>query len=892
MYGCESMHMKFVSILRNEANLIALYWEYGSDDSTQAEVHHANQLLTASCFLRSSRLEDTSPSGEETPRTERLLAAWRRLCSVRQLNARVLADVLTVILETRSAPTKPKANLPALDPDAEKRVFRPTAAHPRSHRGKRDRRPKPRMPRPYDLRLYLLTPDAQTMTLRRLMPFWPEARDILVSEGYSAEQIARITFSAGGRLDPYWQYHHGPGDVPAMPKVFSHKFLWSLRGHDEDHVRQAIVAFQKLEIDLEREGTEHLLEILTSCGVEEFMASAEAISSTSRRRELAILLSAHSFSCRNMGLVPEDVRQLDSASTNASFSHQAAYFLSAIKEGVPKGFLFVGLELASRYLPDYEFETFVGCEDVDGNVIEELVLHAHMGEDSVHEEGAAKKIMQLWVVSGQLPGLTSSLKNIDWRLGSPELAMTFLDLLLDFQGGYRWIDGWSKLRDHLPILYADLRALPEGYQEKYVAIISEAHWSYFWEWPRPRACLPIIYQFAARLSRPPYSKTSHPESTLCSVVCCSDDARLETIAQAPQRFFEKLDSHCQRRNDANLIGRGISTLSHELPSFIDACIYRYPTVFFRAAKAFGILSRGTKLSLIATFIKHPVMAIDWRYVAAERALEILQPLVEIGLRNPISKKLRQHVQDGQELTEGQLERCLSQMRNDVLMTQLGLLERLAKEAMLEGFPDIEKQEGHAIAVMRNVQENRRILRRFLKAFLRGDRDFLFKHPVSRRWLEGRDLDETKWRTGIDFDRELPDTGEVQIQIEQNPLEALKLGTYAGTCLGLGGEHLESAAATVVDVNKQVIYARDAQRRVLARQVVAISESNELVCFQVYPLTSSTELTSLFREFDRRFAEYLGLSLLTSKDKTDGSQAEYSVAQILSKSWRDDGALVD
>jgi len=40
-------------------------------------------------------------------------------------------------------------------------------------------------------------------------------------------------------------------------------------------------------------------------------------------------------------------------------------------------------------------------------------------------------------------------------------------------------------------------------------------------------------------------------------------------------------------------------------------------------------------------------------------------------------------------------------------------------------------------------------------------------------------------------------------------------------------------ARPLDVNKQVVYARDPHGAVIGRQLLAISEADELVCFSVY-----------------------------------------------------------
>ena len=41
-----------------------------------------------------------------------------------------------------------------------------------------------------------------------------------------------------------------------------------------------------------------------------------------------------------------------------------------------------------------------------------------------------------------------------------------------------------------------------------------------------------------------------------------------------------------------------------------------------------------------------------------------------------------------------------------------------------------------------------------------------------------------------------------------------MGTYVGSCLGLGGICADSSAAVLLDINKQVVYARDQHGRLL------------------------------------------------------------------------------
>jgi hypothetical protein len=124
----------------------------------------------------------------------------------------------------------------------------------------------------------------------------------------------------------------------------------------------------------------------------------------------------------------------------------------------------------------------------------------------------------------------------------------------------------------------------------------------------------------------------------------------------------------------------------------------------------------------------------------------------------------------------------------------------------------------------------------------------------------------------------------RLRLEQDPLEVLQLGTYVGSCLSIGGLCDYSAAAAALDINKQVIYARTRRGGVVARQLVAISDEGDLVAFAVYPLSAPRSVRRVFADYDQRFATALGLSVRTAQRGTT-----YSVAEVLSENWWEDGA---
>ena len=186
---------------------------------------------------------------------------------------------------------------------------------------------------------------------------------------------------------------------------------------------------------------------------------------------------------------------------------------------------------------------------------------------------------------------------------------------------------------------------------------------------------------------------------------------------------------------------------------------------------------------------------------------------------------------------------------------------------------------HALFLLGSIQENRRGLRKFLKAHWAGDRDYLLKHPATIAWYgKHQAVRRDLWELGVPFQK-----GQYSIGVERDPFEVLKLGTYAGSCLGLGGICSDSAVAALLDANKQVLYARDQRGRFVARQLIAISDDDRLLCFRVYPNSAGERVKALFRDYDFALAAALGLPLYRPAEIDDG----YQVTAVVSAYWWDD-----
>ena len=103
--------------------------------------------------------------------------------------------------------------------------------------------------------------------------------------------------------------------------------------------------------------------------------------------------------------------------------------------------------------------------------------------------------------------------------------------------------------------------------------------------------------------------------------------------------------------------------------------------------------------------------------------------------------------------------------------------------------------------------------------------------------------------------------------------------------GGGRDLFRFGGGGAADANKKVIYARDARGRVLGRQLVAIDDGDQLVCFPVYPASAPASMKKAFRDYDQAFAEALGSSLY----KNEEGKPWYRISSVLSQFWYDDGS---
>jgi len=389
-------------------------------------------------------------------------------------------------------------------------------------------------------------------------------------------------------------------------------------------------------------------------------------------------------------------------------------------------------------------------------------------------------------------------------------------------------------------------------------------------------------RLATRLAEAPFA-VRETDGTIFAWLITLDP---KLVVGAPDRVLLAIERACRTDATSRRAMRALGALARERApaALVMQALLEYPHRTFRALVSLGSLRLHHAQDVLRRFSAHPLCAPNILDLATDEQRDVLLAAVRDRLPSPMTRALRAHLEGTRRLREGQLARARARLARRMPLTRLGLLERLAYAAVREplGARDIPAD---ALAFVAEADGNRRAFRRFLRAQSSGDAAYLREHPATRAWSRKHPrLDVSLWSTGIRTSGIVPVLGAVELELEQDPLEVLQLGAHVRSCLQPGGLCAYSAPAIVLDVNKQVIYARSTSGRIVGRQLLAISKNDRLVAFHVYPQDAPRELRVLFRDYDEQFAKLLGLELYR-----DAEGDACKIDLVLASEWWDDGA---
>lgn len=568
--------------------------------------------------------------------------------------------------------------------------------------------------------------------------------------------------------------------------------------------------------------------------------------------------------------------ELDALTTRANYPAWLYSACTAIEQGIDTGYLLAGFQIASVHSPWFAFGKLRNCTDYEASAVVAVVCYLR------HSRGFYARLpITLWEACGELPGLSQLIALVEWKRLRPrharKLSHMMYALMYDDAPREKMLAKWQIFRRQFASILAVIYATPLAYKNKAIDFFEE----YYWRFDDLRLLEKYHADFCnlvTRICRDRFSKEDILATFWCTLIECAP--------LADSRALLRLERLCRSKNSAWLVVRGIRAMRKLTPGLARELALGGNERLLEIARLLGTMGRKQRYDVLISFSDSRVLEVAATPENFPAVIQQIDAMRGASVQNPVPRRLRAYFKAELILTGKSLAGQLARLNKNLVHFRLHILEHAIRESVRNHYEFAKvHSDDHALYLTNIIRENRKELRQYLSAYASGDTGYTMRHSATQRWIAkvpGVNLAE--WQRGFEMVVDDAAVGEIRIAVEHQPLEKLKLGTYVGSCLGLGGSYSYSAAAAVLDFNKQVVYARDRRGRVVARQLLAVSDEGRLVPFCVYPVGATAAMQAHFAEFDRRFAAALGIAC-HDVDR-DG---EYTIANIISREWWDDGA---
>lgn len=164
-------------------------------------------------------------------------------------------------------------------------------------------------------------------------------------------------------------------------------------------------------------------------------------------------------------------------------------------------------------------------------------------------------------------------------------------------------------------------------------------------------------------------------------------------------------------------------------------------------------------------------------------------------------------------------------------------------------------------------------------------DWQFKeHPKNQAFLNQLSqggFDSKVWLDGIGEKSYIAkSSNEITIKVAFDPLDILNMGGHFKTCLSPGSFNYFSVFSNIADINKQVIYGRNSDGKVIGRVLIGLMPSGGVKVFNIYFHNANDEFKPQVMQYIKSWVKAAGFTL------TDKG----NIPKLVSSEWYDDGAI--
>lgn len=879
---------KLIAIIRTPTELLASISRFKHQFQLSLEKLDGNSLAELNDLYEIVKIPFDQISPKLYAYKERLLSSWKYLADVKTLDLNVLLHTLIVLLETDFFIKEQQHTLSLRPLEIEVKAFKPTAANPRAYKGTKDRPPKQKSVINIDLRPYLCDVQGPTLILQRLKEHLPKALKLLSKYGYDQALLDNIAHSLSEENYQFNSYHllhlsKNNLNQQKLPELFIQYFLPLLKKADEDLILEYLGIYWQLNLSAKRSPLIAINRlIIWSRELNNSLQWCKIVAQQPlNRRNLftTLLLNTVAYNMPVDKIDPAIFQRFNKATSKENYHKWLYYLLLSIRAGYHLEYTLSGFELAKEYYPDYTFDMLLECSAFDKEILISLINYLTKADNYYRSLATS-----CWKACGTIPEFFQIITVIPWSKFSSHIAYKLLHCYLyiiepddiDF----------PEMNTRMPIVKQQVTMVvdllfttPIGYQLKFIEYI----YNFYYRWnlkTELQTCMPYALKLISRLCQPPFKHNNETKDIIYELIYYSDKNLNERLLQADDLCFTNLEKACHSENVSVLIRRGIEILMKHQSHFTMECFLQVSARLFRSAKFLGSINKPMRQQVINKFNQLPIIAKSANKYSLDKLIKFIDHQLPKNLTNPVPDKLRAHLTGQSILNDPRLVHYTAQFYKHLLIAKLDILDEIAAQVLIGNYP-VHKHspEMTALQYLNIIDGNKRHFQRFMKAYLNGKKDYLTTHPLTLDWLKAHakfNLD--LWLSGITVEVDTAKYGKLTISLEKDPLEALKLGSYVGSCLGLGGGLTYSAAAVVLDINKQVIYARNSKQKVIARQLIAISETEQLVCFSVYPHNINKDIKEIFRNYDKQLAEALAVTFYQEKDD------DYDIELIIAQEW--------
>lgn len=820
------------------------------------------------------------PNGVYSER-DALLADWDGLRNARQLDPvwpafwRVFWNTLPH-LRAQAPLVMPQLVAPPSPPQA-------TAAHPRAFRGTKFQPPKSPSP-VLDLCAWLSDD--------RLLDGFFARHDFTRLPALQADGQPWASSDPAPTATGFLARRAGvePGQWPVMPEAFRRAFLWQLRLLP---LRETLAWLQLWRGLGSAQGGPELALLSRLCALapsaHEWALIALNLSAVRQFIFLRALVEQRTYLLPRSAL---SVSQLVGLDADTDDDRRFSMYLNAVLENLNRqvnaAYTLCGCTLANRNQDQHYEERMASRLVASTDCAQVPMADIYRMSTAVGREGAFWE-MRAWECCGQLQGFDIVLRETCWEQLSFEVADQWMALFAqmdwDDEYGEKRVARWRAYLGVFHEWHRALVALPDVVHHKYVRMLR--HYVNGWDdVDSLRKSVAYLLPLQERFCQPPFSTSADGDCILSSMAEHVGVRGWQQLAATDERTWLLTEHSCRRNNDAILIMRGLSSMTKSWPAFTLQALAAAPKRLLRTARLLGCLAYERRRQFLSETSRTACFSTNWADIAPYEACRLLYLLcVETGIQSPVPRRLRDHFEGRAVLSQRQIERHCRVSISRLPTVLLGALEQNIWSSIDTPFNLRARSTAasHAVRLLAGLGSNRKGLRRFLLAYCQGRTSTYLDHPLNRAWFARHPRIDAKIWDRNGHAQRAEGAGDITLALEADPLEILMLGTFVGSCLGLGGLCDYSAVACLLDANKQVVYARDASGRILARQLLAIDESERLICFAIYPVTTDEALIRAFHGFDGALAQALGIDIYTTQD-----DEKYDIAAVVAQDWWDDG----